>query len=156
MAFFSITTHQKVPIPLEQAWDFFSSPKNLATITPDHLGFKITSTDVRETMYPGQIITYKVKPLLGIPLPWMTEITHVADKDYFVDEQRFGPYALWHHKHFFKAIDGGVEMIDKVDYKLPLGFLGSIANRLFVKRQLKGIFDYRYAKLEALFGRWEG
>lgn len=156
MAFHSLTTTQKVPITLEQAWEFFSSPKNLATITPDHLGFKITSKDVRDTMYAGQIITYKVKPLLGIPLPWMTEITHVADKEYFVDEQRFGPYALWHHKHFFKAIDGGVEMIDKVDYKLPFGILGNIANSLFVKRQLKGIFDYRAKKLEELFGAWEG
>lgn len=156
MAFYSITTHQNVPISLEEAWDFFSSPKNLAEITPDHLGFKITSKDVREKMYPGQIITYKVKPLLGIPLPWMTEITHVKDKEYFVDEQRFGPYALWHHKHFFKEIEGGVEMIDKVDYKLPLGFLGSIAHALFVKKQLQGIFNYRFKKLEELFGKWEG
>lgn len=155
MAFYSITTHQKVPISLEKAWDFFSSPKNLAEITPDHLGFKITSTDVRDKMYPGQIITYKVKPLLGIPLPWMTEITHVQDKEYFVDEQRFGPYALWHHKHFFKEIEGGVECIDKVDYKLPFGPLGSIAHGLFVKKQLQGIFDYRFKKLEELFGKWE-
>jgi ligand-binding SRPBCC domain-containing protein len=155
MAFYSITTKQKVPITLEEAWEFFSSPKNLATITPDHLGFKITSTDVREKMYPGQIITYTVKPVLGIPLPWMTEITHVADKEYFVDEQRFGPYALWHHKHFFRKIEGGVECIDKVDYKLPLGFLGSIAHSLFVKKQLKGIFNYRHKKLEELFGVWK-
>jgi ligand-binding SRPBCC domain-containing protein len=106
-------------------------------------------------MYPGQIITYTVKPVLGIPLPWMTEITHVADKEYFVDEQRFGPYALWHHKHFFRKIEGGVECIDKVDYKLPLGFLGSIAHSLFVKKQLKGIFNYRHKKLEELFGVWK-
>jgi ligand-binding SRPBCC domain-containing protein len=153
MAFHSLTTYQKLPITLDKAWDFFSSPKNLATITPDHLGFKITSTDVRDNMYPGQIITYTVKPILGIKLPWMTEITHVTDKDYFVDEQRFGPYALWHHKHFFKEIEGGVQMIDKVDYKLPLGFLGSIANYLFVRNKLKGIFNYRNQKLEELFGK---
>ena len=153
MAFHSLTTKQNVPITLDKAWDFFSSPKNLAVITPDHLGFQITSTDVREKMYPGQIITYTVKPLLGIRMPWMTEITHVQDHEYFVDEQRFGPYALWHHKHYFKEIEGGVEMIDKVDYKLPLGFLGAIANTLFVKKMLKGIFKYRNQKLEELFGK---
>jgi len=104
-------------------------------------------------MYPGQVITYTVKPLLGIPLFWMTEITHVQEGKYFVDEQRFGPYALWHHQHHFKEVDGGVEMIDIVHYKLPLGPLGSLANFLFVRKQLKGIFDYRLRFLETHFGR---
>jgi ligand-binding SRPBCC domain-containing protein len=104
-------------------------------------------------MYPGQIIEYKVRPVLGIPLYWMTEITHVADQQYFVDEQRFGPYSLWHHQHHFKAVEGGVEMTDIVHYKLPLGWLGDIANNLFVKAQLKKIFAYRYQKTEALFGK---
>ena len=104
-------------------------------------------------MYAGQIIEYTVKPILGIPLYWMTEITHVQDLQFFVDEQRFGPYTMWHHQHHFKAIDGGVEMTDIVHYKLPLWFLGDIANSAFVKKQLNGIFDYRFKKVEALFGK---
>jgi len=155
MSFFSITTHQKLPITLAEAWDFFSSPKNLKTITPAYMGFEITSNDVQETMYAGQIITYKVKPLLGIPMSWMTEISHVEYQKYFVDEQRFGPYALWHHKHFFKTIPGGVEIIDKVDYKLPLGILGSLANTVFVRKKLQSIFDYRSKKLNELFGEYK-
>ena len=103
-------------------------------------------------MYPGQIIEYTVKPVLGIPLYWMTEITHVVDKQFFVDEQRFGPYTMWHHQHHFKAVDGGVEMTDIVHYKLPFWFLGDIANTLFVKKQLQGIFDFRWKKVEDLFG----
>ena len=103
-------------------------------------------------MYTGQIIEYTVKPVLGIPLYWMTEITHVVDKQFFVDEQRFGPYTMWHHQHHFKAVDGGVEMTDIVHYKLPFWFLGDIANTLFVKKQLQGIFDFRWKKVEDLFG----
>jgi len=107
-------------------------------------------------MYPGQIIEYKVSPLLGIPLYWMTEITHVDPGKYFVDEQRFGPYALWHHQHHFKSIHGGVEMMDIVNYRNPLGFIGRFANDLFVKKQLKTIFDFRFTKVEELFGPWKG
>ena len=106
-------------------------------------------------MYSGQIIAYTVKPLFGIPLHWVTEITHVVEPHYFVDEQRFGPYAFWHHKHFLRPILGGVEMEDVVHYKLPFGFVGDIADVLFVKNQLKQIFDYRFVKLEALFGKLE-
>src|SRR6185295_20044887 len=102
-------------------------------------------------MYPGQIIEYKVKPVLGIPLYWMTEITHVEDKKHFIDEQRYGPYSLWHHQHHFKEIEGGVEMTDIVHYKLPLWFLGDIANTMLIKNQLKKIFDYRYKKITELF-----
>lgn len=115
------------------------------------MGFKILE-GADEKMYAGQIIKYTVTPVLGLPLGWVTEITHVKDNEYFVDEQRFGPYSLWHHKHFIKAIPGGVEMIDIVDYKLPLGILGRIAHPLFVKRQLNQIFNYRYNKLIELFG----
>ena len=104
-----------LPISLEEAWDFFSSPKNLAKITPSHMGFIITSEFNDEKMYPGMLITYKVSPLMGIKMDWCTEITHVIDKQYFVDEQRFGPYAMWHHQHHFKVVAGGVEMIDIVD-----------------------------------------
>ncbi len=154
MGFHQLNTTQRLPISLEKAWDFFSSPVNLKEITPDYMGFDITSGfGEGDKMYPGMIITYKVKPVAGIPLNWMTEITHIEDKKYFVDEQRFGPYSLWHHQHWFKEIEGGVEMQDKINYKLPLGFLGDIANSLFVKKQLQGIFDYRYKKLEEVFGK---
>ena len=141
-----------MPVSLEQAWDFFSSPVNLKEITPANLGFNIISKHHGEKMYPGQIIEYIVKPVLGIPLYWMTEISHVTDHQYFVDEQRFGPYVMWHHQHHFKAIDGGVEMTDIVHYKLPFWFLGDIAHGLFVAKQLKGIFDYRFKVVEERFG----
>ena len=149
---YSLKTVQKLPISLNEAWDFFSNPANLAEITPERMGFKTISKHHGDVMYAGQVIEYKVSPVLGIPLYWMTEITHVDDKKYFVDEQRFGPYSLWHHQHHFKEIDGGVEMTDIVHYKLPLWFLGDIANTLFVKKQLDGIFDYRFTKVEKLFG----
>lgn len=148
---YSIKTVQQLAISLDQAWEFFSSPKNLKEITPGNLGFHIISSHHGEKMYPGQIIEYKVSPILNIPIYWMTEITHVADKKYFIDEQRFGPYAMWHHQHHFKAIEKGVEMTDIVHYKLPLWFLGDIANSLFVKKQLKEIFEYRYSKVEQLY-----
>ncbi|MEO6734334.1 MAG: SRPBCC family protein [Ferruginibacter sp.] len=146
-----IKTVQQLPAGLDEAWDFFSNPGNLKRITPDNLGFNIISKHHGEKMYPGQIIEYKVSPVLNIPIYWMTEITHVEDKKYFVDEQRFGPYGMWHHQHHFKAIEKGVEMTDIVHYKLPWGFLGAIAHQFFVKKQLKAIFDYRYAIAETLF-----
>ena len=148
---YRLKTVQKLPITVEKAWDFLTDPGNLKNITPDYMGFKILE-GADEKMYAGQIIKYTVTPVLGLPLGWVTEITHVKDNEYFVDEQRFGPYSLWHHKHFIKAIPGGVEMIDIVDYKLPLGILGRIAHTLFVKRQLNQIFNYRYNKLIELFG----
>lgn len=149
---YSLKTVQTIPVGLDKAWDFFSSPDNLKLITPANLNFKIISLHHGSTMYAGQIIEYKVSPVLGIPLYWMTEITHVEDKKYFVDEQRFGPYSLWHHQHHFKEVPGGVEMTDIVHYKLPLWFLGSIAHSLFAKKQIKNIFYYRYKKVEELFG----
>jgi ligand-binding SRPBCC domain-containing protein len=151
---YSFKTVQNLPITLEKAWEFFSRPDNLKDITPSNLGFKILSKYHGETMYPGQIIEYIVKPIAGIPLYWMTEITHVSDGKYFVDEQRFGPYVMWHHQHHFKAVPGGVEMTDIVHYKLPLWFLGDIAYTLFVKKQIQGIFDFRFKKAEELFGKW--
>ena len=150
---YRLKTVQNLPISVEKTWDFLSDPGNLKTITPDYMGFKILE-GAEEKMYAGQIIKYTVTPVLGIPLGWVTEITHVRDNEYFVDEQRFGPYRLWHHKHFIKAISGGVEMIDIVDYKLPFGILGRIAHPLFVKRQLNQIFNYRYNKLIELFGAY--
>ena len=156
MAAHSFRTVQRIPVPLEQAWAFFSSPANLQTITPAGMGFQIISRFHGEQMYAGQIIEYTVKPVLGIPMYWMTEITQVVPGQYFIDEQRFGPYSLWHHQHHFKAIEGGVEMTDIVHYKIPLGFIGRIANTLFVKNKLKQIFDFRFQKVEDLFGKWQG
>lgn len=156
MAAHSIKTVQKIPVSLDEAWAFFSNPANLQAITPDGMGFTIISKHHGDVMYAGQLIEYKVRPLAGIPLYWMTEITQVKDRAYFIDEQRFGPYSLWHHQHHFKEIPGGVEMTDIVHYKNPLGILGKIANALFVKQKLKTIFDFRYRKVEELFGRWEG
>ena len=151
---YSIKFVQNLPVSLEKAWHFFSRPDNLKDITPANLGFKIISAHGGEQMYAGQVIEYTVRPLAGIPVYWMTEITHVKDKEYFVDEQRYGPYSLWHHQHHFKAIDGGVEMTDIVHYKIPYWFFGTIANSLFVGRQLKEIFDFRFKAVEERFGKW--
>ena len=151
MKLYRLRTVQNLPISVDQAWDFLSDPKNLKTITPDYMGFNILSGADRK-MYAGQIIQYIVTPIAGIPTKWVTEITHMKDKEFFVDEQRFGPYALWHHKHFIKAIPGGVEMEDIVDYKLPFGVLGQLVHPILVKPKLKEIFDYRYNKLIDLFG----
>jgi ligand-binding SRPBCC domain-containing protein len=115
------------------------------------MGFHILSKERPARMYAGQLIEYRVSPVLGIPMYWMTEITHVVDGMYFIDEQRFGPYALWHHQHHFRAVEGGVEMTDIVHYKIPLGLLGWIADRLFVRQKLEQIFDYRYRKVAELF-----
>lgn len=152
---FSLKTVQYIPTDLDTAWAFFSNPENLSAITPKQLGFKIISKYHGSTMYAGQIIEYIVKPVLGIPLYWMTEITHVQPLQYFIDEQRFGPYSLWHHQHHFKAINGGVEMTDIVHYRIPFGFLGNVANALFVKKQLKHIFNFRFQAIEERFGIWQ-
>ena len=156
MAVYSIKAVQQIPVSLNEAWDFFSSPANLQTITPAKMGFKILSRHHGPVMYAGQLIEYKVKPLWGIPLYWMTEITQVVDKKYFIDEQRYGPYRLWHHQHHFRAIEGGVEMTDIVHYKNPLWILGDLANVILVKKQLKEIFEFRFRRVEELFGKWEG
>ncbi len=148
---YSLQQTQFLPISLDEAWDFFSHPKNLAVMTPDYLNLKFTNELFGEEMYAGQVITYKVKPILGIPMFWMTEITHVEPKKFFVDEQRVGPYALWHHQHHFKVVEGGVDMTDIVHYKAPLGFLGDIAVSLFIKKQLDGIFEFRSKKVKELF-----
>ncbi|MEO6721940.1 MAG: SRPBCC family protein [Ferruginibacter sp.] len=148
---YSLKRIQKIPVSIDVAWDFFSSANNLANITPGDMGFNVISKHSSEKIYAGQLIEYTVSPILNIPLYWMTEITHVADKKYFVDEQRYGPYSLWHHQHHFAITDDGVEMTDIVHYKLPLWFLGDIANSLFVAKKLRQIFDYRFEKIEQLF-----
>jgi len=148
---YRLTSKQRLPISVEQAWEFLSNPKNLKTITPSYMSFDIISGDERP-MFAGQIIQYIVTPILGIKTNWVTEITHVVDKHYFVDEQRFGPYALWHHKHFIKPIEGGIEMEDIIDYKIPFGFLGRLVHPFLVKPKLMEIFNYRQEKLINLFG----
>ena len=151
MKIYTYHKKQKLPITLNEAWEFLSNPRNLKKITPDYMSFNIISGADRP-MYAGQIIQYIVTPVLGIKTKWVTEITHIEDHHYFVDEQRFGPYALWHHKHFIKEIDGGVEMEDIIDYKIPLGILGQLMHPILVKPKLNEIFGYRKEKLETLFG----
>jgi ligand-binding SRPBCC domain-containing protein len=148
---YTLQTKQFIKSDLDTVWDFISSPNNLAKITPPYMGFEILSDPDDGKMYPGQIIEYYIKPIIGIQLHWVTEITHVKDKTYFVDEQRFGPYQFWHHKHFLKEVPGGVEMSDSLHYKLPFDPLGKIAHVLFVKKQLHQIFDYRFKTIDKLF-----
>lgn len=152
MKIYTLHKTQNLPISVERAWEFLSNPANLKTITPDYMGFNILAGADRP-MFPGQIIQYIVTPVLGIKTKWVTEITHVKDQEYFVDEQRFGPYALWHHKHFIKKIEGGVKMEDIIDYKVPMGFLGQLVHPILVKPKLEEIFTYRTKKLEELFGK---
>lgn len=152
---YSLYSRQRIPKPLKEVWSFFSDAKNLLRVTPPHLNLKVTNEVFGETVYAGQVMTYSVKPLLGIPLGWMTEITQVEPLKYFVDEQRKGPYKLWHHQHHFKPIEGGTEMVDLVHYRLPFGLVGNIANALLVKDELEKIFSYRYHKIIEMFGGWE-
>jgi len=145
---------QNLPISMEQAWKFLSDPKNLKKITPDYMRFEILCGD-EKMMYPGQIIKYIVTPVMGIPTQWVTEITHFKEGEYFVDEQRFGPYALWHHKHFIRPIKNGIEMEDIIDYKIPFGILGQMVHPILVKPKLREIFKYRKKKLSELFGEYK-
>lgn len=156
MAYYQLKSTQKIPASMEEVWDFISSPKNLKEITPDYMGFDIISDDLPEKMYPGMIIGYKVSPLLGIKTTWVTEITHVRDMEYFVDEQRIGPYSIWHHQHFIEPIEGGVLMRDIVTYQPPFGFLGAIMNTLVIKKKLAEIFDYRTKAVEEKYGIFPG
>lgn len=140
-----------VPTSMEECWKFFSSPKNLAVITPDYMNFKITSPNNIDQMREGQIISYTVQPLLGIKMEWVTEITKVKNKEFFIDEQRIGPYKLWHHEHYFEETENGVMMTDQLFYCIPFGILGKLAHGLFIRKQLEGIFNYREKKVSELF-----
>ncbi|MDY0103408.1 MAG: SRPBCC family protein [Lentimicrobium sp.] len=152
MGFYQFKRELRVKATMDEVWDFISSPGNLKEITPDYMGFDITTEDLPEKMYPGMIISYMVKPLFGIKTTWVTEITHVKDKSYFVDEQRVGPYTIWHHEHFIEPIEDGVLMKDIVSYKPPFGFLGSIANRLVIQKKLNEIFNYRTKAIQGKYG----
>jgi ligand-binding SRPBCC domain-containing protein len=149
MKLHTLEREQKLPIPLATAWDFFSDARNLARITPPEMGFEVTSR-LPERMYAGMIITYRVRPLLGVPVTWVTEITHVDQGKLFVDEQRFGPYRFWHHQHLFREIPGGVEVGDVVSYMLPPG--AGPMRPLLVTPKLEAIFDHRRKVLETMFG----
>jgi ligand-binding SRPBCC domain-containing protein len=150
MKIYQLKTIQNLPIGIDEAWDFFSNPNNLKVITPEWLNFKVTSK-LPNKMYAGMIISYKVHPVLGIPNNWVTEITHVEEPFYFVDEQRFGPYKLWHHQHHFKETENGVEMTDIINYALPFDPFSRPINSLLVERKVKEIFKFREKKLGKLF-----
>jgi ligand-binding SRPBCC domain-containing protein len=153
MKLYTLYREQKLNIDIKTAWEFFSSPENLKTITPPYMGFEITSKHSQEKMFAGMIISYVVKPLINLPFTWVTEITHVKEKEYFVDEQRFGPYKLWHHLHRFKIVDNKLVMIDLVNYVISFGIIGRIAHKLFIRKKIEEIFDYRKNILEDKFNK---
>ena len=146
-----IRKEQFLNAKMEDVWDFVSSPKNLKKITPEYMNFSIKAGSVNEKIYPGMIISYKVSPILRIPTSWVTEITHVKKNKIFVDEQRLGPYKIWHHEHLFVEKNNGVLMIDIISYKLPFGVLGRIINYLFIKNKILNIFNYRFNKMNEIF-----
>lgn len=139
----------------DEIWDFISNPKNLSEITPKKMGFNVLTKPLPNKVYEGMMIHYSVKPLLGITLLWVTEITTVKDKQYFVDEQRIGPYKIWHHEHHIQELDNaeGIEMIDIISYVAPFGFIGRLMNRLFIRKQLDQIFDYRFNVLDKKYNK---
>lgn len=153
MAVHTLHATQTIQATVPQAWSFFSNPRNLARITPPRLGFEILTPDLPERIQPGLMIAYRVRPVLGVPLTWLTEITHVEEGQRFVDEQRVGPYAVWHHEHLFRDLDGGrVEISDHVTYVLPLGPLGNLLHPWLVRPQLGRIFAHRENAVRAIFG----
>jgi ligand-binding SRPBCC domain-containing protein len=151
MAFYQFKREQFIQADLKTVWDFMASPANLKKITPPYMGFDITSGDLSEKMYQGMIISYKVSPFWGIKTDWVTEITHIKELEYFVDEQRMGPYALWHHQHWLIPQNNGVLMKDIVTYAPPMGFLGAIANKFMIEKKLREIFAYRWEMVEKMF-----
>ncbi|RAI97474.1 ligand-binding SRPBCC domain-containing protein [Chitinophaga skermanii] len=150
---YSLQKVQVLPVDMKTAWNFFSSPGNLQTITPAYMRFKIISEQHACGIYAGQLISYIVRPVLGIPLRWVTIITQVKEHEYFIDEQQYGPYAFWHHEHRFREVEGGIEMTDIVHYRMKLGVLGRFANSLFVGNQLKDLFSYREKKIREIFNK---
>ncbi len=151
MKLFVLDERQSLPISIEEAWSFFSDPCNLTEITPPSLGLKMNSEPCQK-MYAGMIITYRVSPILGIPINWVTEITHVDEPHLFIDEQRFGPYRFWHHQHHFREIEGGIEIRDIVHYSPFISPFDEIINAMVVEKKLREIFSYRRRYLEKRFG----
>lgn len=155
MGFYQLKKQQKIPSSIDVVWDFISSPVNLKKITPLYMGFDIVMEILPPKIYPGMIIQYKVSPLWGISTNWVTEITHVRDYEYFVDEQRVGPYSIWHHEHHLKSITGGVQMNDIISYKPPYGIIGKAVNYFLIRKKLDEIFNFRVKAIEKIFGNWE-
>lgn len=153
MGVYQFKREQQFNQSTEELWNFICDPKNLKRITPAYMGFDITSKTVPDTMYPGLIISYRVSPLLGIKTKWVTEISQVDQGRYFVDEQRIGPYKLWHHQHHLIPNENGTLMVDIVTYSPPLGFLGGLANVLFIKKKLNQIFEFRRIALDQIFNK---
>jgi ligand-binding SRPBCC domain-containing protein len=153
MKIYNLKRTQILPLSLAAAWEFFSSPANLEKITPQKMGFQILYKSGGDKMYPGQLIFYRVTIFPFIRLHWVTEITHMTKPYYFVDEQRFGPYSLWHHQHQFSEVAGGVLMTDEVNYAIPFGFIGRLLHWLFVGREVNAIFEHRFSILEGYFQR---
>lgn len=151
MGFYQFKHSQQIKADIKEVWKFISSPKNLKIITPPDMGFEITSGNENQPIYPGMIITYNVKPMLNIPVKWMTEITQVKPNEFFIDEQRMGPYTMWHHQHIITPKDGGVLMEDIVTYIPPFGPLGTLAQHLFIKQKLKQIFAHRTEMVNTYF-----
>lgn len=153
MKIYTLHKTQKLPISLDEAWDFLCNPANLSKLTPQEMNMNIISGADRP-MYAGQVLQYSVTPLPGFKTKWVSEITQYEEKKYFVDLQLYGPYAFWHHKHFVHEIEGGVEMEDIIDYKVPFGILGRMVHPILVKPKLESIFNYRREQLELLFGTY--
>ncbi|HMG92196.1 MAG TPA: SRPBCC family protein [Chryseolinea sp.] len=151
MKVYRIKRAQTLHTTLNKAWEFFSRPENLRLITPGYMNFKIHHRSGEDKLYAGQMIHYTVCILPGLPVNWLTEITYVQEPHCFVDEQRKGPYKQWQHLHTFKDVDNGIEITDEVNYAIPFGFIGRLANDVFVERRLNAIFDYRFKALETLF-----
>lgn len=151
MKIYSLKREQLVRASLSDTWKYFSNPHNLKHITPAEIGFDVKTTDLPEEIYPGLFIEYKVSPLLGIPLSWVTEITHVQKEVMFADEQRIGPYRIWSHKHFFRKEGKFTLMTDRVDYALPPVPFQGVINSLLVARKLEEIFAFRKIAVEKIF-----
>lgn len=151
MAFYQFMKTQHFNNSIEELWDFISNPKNLKRITPEYMCFDINTEYLSNKMYEGMIISYQVSPLLGIKMTWVTEITHIHEYKYFVDEQRVGPYKIWHHQHFLESTSEGTLMKDLVSYNPPLGILGKMANQVFIKKKLEEIFEFRFNALNRIF-----
>ncbi|WP_059105005.1 SRPBCC family protein [Shouchella shacheensis] len=152
MKLYTLTSTQQLPISRKEAWAFFSDPNQLSNITPDNMTFKIMEA-ISENMHAGMIIRYRIRPFSWLQVQWVTEITHILKGERFVDEQRFGPFRLWHHQHIFTEVEGGVEVQDVVHYVMPLSILGRLVHRLIVRKRLEEIFSFRKKQLSTYFGR---
>lgn len=151
MKVYNVKHTQFIPADLATVWEFFSTPANLGKITPTKMNFVTLHITGGSKMYAGQLISYKVSPFPFLRVRWTTEIKNVSYQKYFIDEQKLGPFVLWYHQHFFEEKEGGIEMTDEVSYAVPFGLLGRLANALFVKNQVKEIFEFRTKAVEGIF-----